>query len=103
LEPDPEQPQNLCADAGYKGDPALQAAVARNYRPHIKQRKEEAEAKRNQPGWRVRRWVLERTHSWLNRYRKLPVSFEKTETSYVALLSLAAALICWRQTVSIHG
>jgi transposase len=47
--------------------------------------------------------VVERTHSWLNRYRKLLVSFEKTEASYVALLSLAAALTCWRQTTSIYG
>ena len=102
-EPDPEQPQNLCADAGYKGDPALQAAVARNDQPHIKQRQEEAAAKRSQPGWKARRWVVERTHSWLNRYRKLLVSFEKTEASYVALHSLAAALICWRQTMTIYG
>jgi transposase len=87
-EPEPAQPQNLCADAGYKGEPARLAAVARNYQPHIKQRKEEAEAKRNQPGWKARRWVVERTHSWLNRYRKLLVSLEKTEASYVALLHL---------------
>lgn len=102
-EADPEKPQNLCADAGYKGDPTLQAASARNYQPHIKQRREEAELKRKQPGWKARRWVVERTHSWLNRFRKLLVSFEKTEASYIALLSLAAALICWRQTISIYG
>ena len=56
-EPDPKRPRNLFADAGYKGDPAFQAAVARNYQPHIKQRKEEADAERNQPGWKARRWV----------------------------------------------
>jgi hypothetical protein len=32
--------------------------------------------------------VVERTHSWFNRYRKLLVSFEKSEASYFALLSL---------------
>jgi len=102
-QPDPEHAQHLCADAGYKGDPALQAVAARNYQPHIKGRKQEAEAKRKQPGWKARRWVVERTHSWFNRYRKLLVSFEKTEASYVALLSLAAALTCWRQTITIYG
>jgi putative transposase len=102
-EADPEKPQNFCADAGYKGDAALQAVVARDYQPHIKQRREEAEAKRTQPGWKARRWVVERTHSWLTRFRKLLVSFEKTEASYIALLSMAAALICWRQTVTIYG
>ena len=97
------KPQHLCADAGYKGEPAKRAALARKYRPHIKQRKEESAAKKQKPGYKARRWVVERTHSWLNRFRKLLVSFEKTEDSYLALLSLAAALICWRQTISIHG
>ena len=43
--------QRLCADAGYKGDPATKAVLARLYRPHIKQRKEEADAKRQKPGY----------------------------------------------------
>lgn len=102
-EPRPESPQHLCADAGYKGARAWKAAEARGYQPHIKQRREEAEAKRTQPGYKARRWVVERTHSWLNRYRKLLVSFEKTEESYVALLTLAAAMICWRKTIFIYG
>ena len=94
---------NLCADAGYKGAPAFNAVVERDYNPHIKQRREEAHEKLTTPGFKPRRWVVERTHSWINRFRKLLVSFEKTEASYVALLSLACALICWRQTLSIYG
>jgi transposase len=97
------KPQHLCADAGYKGKAAMQTVTEKNYRPHIKQRKQETEAKRNKPGYKARRWVVERTHSWFNRFRKLLVSFEKTKESYMALLSLAAAMICWRQTVAIHG
>jgi len=102
-DPDPEQAQHLCADAGYQGQSASQAVAARHYQPHIKGRKQEAEEKREQPGWRARRWVVERSHSWFNRYRKLLVSFEKTEASYIALLSLAAASISWRQTITIYG
>ena len=102
-EPSAECPQHFCADAGYKGQAALETVAARGYQPHIKQRKEEAEAKRTEPGWKARRWVVERTHWWLNRFRKLLVSFEKTEASYLALLSLAEALICWRQTITIYG
>ncbi|MGH9344772.1 MAG: transposase [Terriglobia bacterium] len=96
-------PQRLCADAGYQGASAWQEAERRNYQPHIKQRREEAQAKRTQPGYKARRWGVELTHSWLNRYRKLLVSFEKTEEGYFALLSLAAAMICWRQTIIICG
>lgn len=51
----------------------------RNYEPHIKQRREEAEEIKALPGAKARRWVVERTHSWLNRWRKLLVSFEKSE------------------------
>jgi putative transposase len=102
-EPTKSDPQNLCADAGYKGKPAMEAVVSRKYLPHVKQRREEAEAKRTQPEFKARRWVVERTHSWMNRFRKLLVSFEKTEASYTALLCLAAALICWRQTILIYG
>jgi putative transposase len=97
------KPQHLCADAGYKGKAAKETTMAKNYRAHIKQRKEESADKKRKPGYKARRWVVERTHSWLNRFRKLLVSFEKTEQSYVALLSLAAAMICWRQTITIHG
>ena len=96
-------PQHLCADAGYKGAPAQNTAEIHGYRPLIKQRREEAQAKRTKPGYRARRWIVERTHSWLNRYRKLLVSFEKTEEGYVALLTLAAAMISWRQTIIIYG
>jgi putative transposase len=97
------RPQHLCADAGYKGDTAQKATTARHYRPHIKQRKEEAADKRNKPGYKAGRRVVKRSHSWLNRFRKLLVSFEKTEAGFVALLTLAAALICWRQTICIYG
>jgi putative transposase len=30
---------NLCADAGYKGTPAMNAVTERDYNPHIKQRR----------------------------------------------------------------
>src|ERR1035438_9352630 len=43
---------NLCADAGYKGAPATNAVVERNYNPHIKQRREEAHEKRIKHGER---------------------------------------------------
>src|ERR1019366_7736900 len=54
---------NLCADAGYKGAPASNAVVERDYKPHIKQRREEAHDKLTEPGFKARRWVWrERIH-----------------------------------------
>lgn len=93
--------QHLCADRGYRGAPAAQAMCARGYVPHVQPR---GEAKRPRRGRRhpARRWVVERTHSWLNRFRKLLVRFEKHEMSYDGLLELACALIVYRQVVVIH-
>jgi putative transposase len=102
-EPDESNPQHLCADAGYVGKDALASVRSRKYRPHIHPRNEEAEQKRRIPGFRARRWVVERGHSWFNNYRKLLVSFEKTEASYLALLYTAAALTAWRQSIPICG
>ena len=56
-----------------------------HYYPRVKSRAEERLIKYRYPDSKPRRWVVERTHSWLNRYRKLLVSFEKTEASYIAL------------------
>ncbi len=90
----PHRPQNLCADKGYAGRPAAQAMKERGYTPHVRQRWEETQACRRVQ--RARRWVVERTHSWFNRFRKLLVRYEKTAANYLALLHCAAALICWR-------
>jgi transposase len=46
---------------------------------------------------------VERTHSWLNRFRKLLVRFEKKAASYDGLLELACALIAFRQVIIIYG
>jgi len=95
--------QHLCADKGYAGQPAHESILERNYIPHLKQRGEEVEAKRKNPRYRARRWVVEQTHSWLNRYRKLLVRFEKLAASYEGLLELACALIAFRQVLFIYG
>jgi transposase len=43
------------------------------------------------------RWVVERTLSWLNRFRRLKVRYERRADIHHALLSLGCALICWKQ------
>lgn len=43
------------------------------------------------------RWVVERTRSWLSRFRRLKVRYERRADIHEAFLSLACALICWKQ------
>ena len=95
--------QHLCADKGYSGRPALELIADRNYIPHVRQRGEEIELKRKNSRYRARRWVVERTHSWLNRFRKLLVRYEKKAASYDGLVEIACALIAFRQIIFIYG
>ena len=48
------------------------------------------------PGYRARRWVVERAHSWMNRYRRLLIRWEKKVDNYLALLHFACATIAFR-------
>jgi len=102
-----ERPENidehLCADKGYSGEPALKAMRDRNYIPHVKQRAEEMQEKRTIPGYKARRWVVEVSHSWFNRFRKLLVRYEKLTETYMALLHMAAAIIAYRKAGFIYG
>jgi transposase len=92
--PTRRRPQHLCADKAYAGKPAQRIMRQRGYTPHVPQMGEAAKAKRH--GRRARRWVVERTHSWFNRLRKLLVRYEKKEANYLALSQCAAAMICFR-------
>jgi len=91
-----EYPQHLCLDKGYTGEPALEIVVLRGFIPHIKSRSEEKTEKEYNPEHKARRWVVEVTHSWINRFRKLLVRFEKLASSYLGLLMLACAFIAFR-------
>lgn len=90
---------HLCADAGYTGARALRIMAERGYIPHVRSRGEERKAKKR--GGKARRWVVEASHSWMNRFRKLSVRFEKSALSYMALLHLAAGIIALRKVVAI--
>ena len=69
--------------------------TARKYTPHIKARGEEAQMKKTR-GWKARRWVVERTHSWFNRFRRLLIRWEKKVKNYEAFLHFASAYIAFR-------
>ena len=48
------------------------------------------------PTYRARRWVVERTHSWLNRFRRLLIRWEKKQANYLGMLHLACAWMTFR-------
>ena len=89
--------QHLCLDKGYDCEAIRRRARCRGYVPHIRSRGEEQSEKRMQ-GKRARRWVVERVASWLNRYRRILVRWEKKVANYEALLHLVFAHILWRNS-----
>ena len=97
--PNPPKRRNkhLCADAGYTGEPAMKVIKKHGYIPHVKGRGQEAKELKRDPGKKARRWVVEVAHSWFNRFRKLLVSYEKLDRSFMALNHLAAAIMIFRK------
>jgi putative transposase len=56
--------------------------------------------RKQRDGTPPRRWVVERTHSWLNRFRRLLIRWEKRADTYLAMLQFAGGLIVWRFALS---
>jgi putative transposase len=95
-EPTVMWPQHLCLDKGYDYEAVRETLEAWGYTAHIRHRGEERQAKGEIPGYRARRWVVERTHSWMNRFRRLLIRWEKKVENYLALLHFACAWISFR-------
>jgi transposase len=95
-EPTAEHPQHLCLDKGYDYDAVREIVRNYGYTAHIRTRGDESTAKREIPGYRARRWVVERTHSWMNRFRRLLIRWEKQVDNYLAFLHFACAYIALR-------
>ena len=47
----------------------------------------------------ARRWVVERTNSWHNRFRKLFTRYEKKDENYLCLVHLANSIIVYRKII----
>jgi len=92
----PYHRQHLCLDKGYDYDEVRDLAEAFGYTAHIRSRGEEAKALKADLCKRARRWVAERTHSWLNRFRRILIRWEKKTENYIALLHLVFGLIAFR-------
>jgi transposase len=94
--PTARDPQGVCLDKGYDYDEVRDLLEEFGFTAHIRSRGEEAKALKKRAGFKARRWVVERTHSWMNRFRRILVRWEKKAEHYVALLHLVCGLITWR-------
>jgi transposase len=81
----------LVADRGYDFDRYRRALRARGIRPLIARR-----GTLHGSGLGRQRWVVERTLSWLHRFKRLRIRWERRADIHEAFLRLAYCLICWR-------
>jgi len=100
--PTRRRPQGLCLDKGYDYDEVRDLAKEFLYTAHIRARGEEAQALKHEAGFKARRWVVERTHSWMNRFRRVLTRWEKKAANYLGLLHLVCAIITYR-AISLLG
>jgi putative transposase len=89
-------PQGMCLDKGYDYAEVRDTLQAFGFTAHIQARGEEAQVLKRHAGFRARRWVVERTHSWMNRFRRVLIRWDKKGETYLGFLHFACALIAFR-------
>lgn len=95
-EPTATARQGLCLDKGYDYPELPALAEEFGFTLHLRTRGEEAQYLKRHVGGKARRWVVERTHSWLHRFRRILIRWEKRPEADLAMLHFALALITWR-------
>jgi putative transposase len=99
-----QREQHLCADKAYDSDDLREFLASAGYIAHIKvnpRRKDLAEdgadhQSNDEPPKRIhpaRRWIVERTISWLTKRRSLRTRWAKKAENWLALVQLACAHI----------
>lgn len=89
----------LCLDLGYDFEEVRRVVQIAGFEPVVMSRRDEKQSKKQQRG-QARRWVVERTHSWMNRFRRLLIRWEKREDTYLAMLHFACGIITWRAALA---
>jgi transposase len=88
--------QHLCLDKGYDYAEIDELAAEFGFTAHIARRGEATQKVKKRARQKARRWVVERTHSWMNRFRGILIRWNKKPANYIALLHFALAFIAYR-------
>lgn len=98
----PAKPQRLIADRGYDSNAVRALLVKHAIEPIILRRRNNRVATQ-QDGRKLRRhkrrWIIERTNSWLENFRRLVVRYEHSVKNFEALVHLACALVTLKQVL----
>jgi IS5 family transposase len=86
-----KRPEKLHADKAYDSRALREGLRKRGITPQIARRGVESSERLGRY-----RWVVERTISWLNRFRRLRIRYERRADIHLAFLNIGCALICWK-------
>jgi transposase len=95
-QPTEAEPQGMCLDNGYNYAEPKEIVAEFGFTAHLPKDPAEAQAAKRKAGHKARRWVVERTHSWLNRFRGILIRWDKKPENYIAMLHFAFAIITYR-------
>lgn len=79
----------MCLDKGYDYAEAHAMLMEFGFTAHIRSRREEAQGLKEEARYKARRWVVERIHSWLNRFSRLLSRWDKKAANYLGFLHFA--------------
>ena len=96
-QPTDEAPQNLSLDEAFDNPTGREATESREYVPHIRRIGEEKPDENRRKRHPARRWVVERTISWLETCRAILVRDDANAQNCLGLLRLACALLWFRR------
>jgi transposase len=100
-----KQQQHLCLDRAYNSKSTENEIVNRGYVPHILYKRKRGQIKiektnqNRHSSSKNKRWVVERTNSWHNRFRKLFTRYEKKVENYLGLVQLSNSIIIYRKII----
>jgi putative transposase len=97
-QPTRRRPHHLCLDKGYDYAEPRALAEEFGFTLHLRTRGEEVQAKRHARA-KARRWVVERAHSWLNRFRAILIRWNKKSANYLGFIHLACGIVAWRHAL----
>ncbi len=88
----------MSMDKGYDFNEVRGLLTEFGFAAHIRSRGEEGQALQREALYKARRWVVERTHSWRNRSRRILMRWDKKPQNYLAFLHLCCAYIAFAQS-----
>ena len=94
--PTAKKPQGMCLDKGYDYLEVWELLEEFGFTAHIAIKGQPTQAIKRTARKKARRWVNERTHSWMNRFRGILIRWSKKPENFLALLHLVCAIISFR-------